>query len=249
MAKDGGKASQGGGRDSAPIFTSQTPYEKPKGLIEAISDIQQMYVMESAAPAGSPGLPDEWFTSQSRIDFWNVGFKAALAGGLVGSVFIPLAIGVLEKNIPVFGSWQPTVIDELLVFILAVSFHIGYGLLLYSLGRYYVGTVTRAMVNNLMTGVLTGAATKGVLVFLLFHYLYLKVITAENLTDALMWFYPTFSYDQLNAAYRWGMAFRPVFLTSAWFVLLTNLLFVGIPYAGIAMSVYRQRRLKKDVEV
>lgn len=246
MAREGGNAQGGGGggRDST-IFLSQTPYEKPKGLVQAISDIQKQYVLEANSSDGSPGIPEEWFSSDARLDFWNVGFKSAVSGGVVAAIFIPLAIGVLEKNIPVFGTWEPTLFDEILVFFLAVSFHVGIGLLLAGLGAYYVGPITRQMIKRLLEGVASGAFLKAGLVFVFFHYLYLKVITEENLIGLLWRFSPHVSYERLNSVYQWVMAFRPVLLTSAWFVMATNVVFVGVPYLGLGFSVYRQYRRKR----
>ena len=249
MASGGaGSQSRSGGGDNSTIFLSQGSYEKPKGLLQAISDIQKQYVLEANTSANSPGIPEEWFTSEARLDFWNVGFKAAVSGGVVAAIFIPLAIAAIEKNIPLFGNWTPTLVDEILSFFLAVSFHIGMGLLLAGLGAYYVGPLTRQMIKRLLEGVAVGALAKAAVVFLFFHFIYLKVITPENLTTVLWKMSAKVSYERLNNVYQWFMAFRPVLLTSAWFVLLTNIVFVAVPYAGIGLTIYRQYRRRKETE-
>lgn len=256
MASGGGKSGGSAGAKDPGVFLSPAPQEKPKGLMEALSDIQQMHVMESRAlgmggihGAAADGIPEDWFTFQSRIDYWNIGFKASLAGGLVGFFFIPLAFGVLDKNIPVFGTWSPTVLDELIVFVGAVSFHIGYGVLLASLGRFYVGAVCKSMIKNLLSGVVVGALAKGVLVFLLFHFIALYFITPLKVQEAMYWFYPAFTYDQLNATYKWILEFRPVLLKSAWFIALTNVLLIFIPMFSIGMQLYRTRNRNKEVGI
>lgn len=132
-------------RDSGVVIAT-APVVKPKGLIDAISEIEQFYVAESE---GSE-IPERFFTIKNRIEFFEVGFKGSFISGLVTVLLTPVAIGVIENMIPVFGSGEPSAYDKLFVFAIALSFTIGYSLFIGVLGRYYRGKVTRSMIRNFL---------------------------------------------------------------------------------------------------
>ena len=86
------------GDASTALFTSAAP-GKPKGFIEAFSQIERYYELETQGSDIPPGL----FTTQQKIEFWEVGFISTFWSSLFSIALAPLAIGVIEKYIPVFG--------------------------------------------------------------------------------------------------------------------------------------------------
>ena len=57
------------GDASTALFTSAAP-GKPKGFIEVFSQIERYYELETQGSDIPPGL----FTTQQKIEFWEVGF-------------------------------------------------------------------------------------------------------------------------------------------------------------------------------
>ncbi len=227
-------------RDSG-IVISTAPVIKPKGLFDAIAEIEQFYVAESE---GSE-IPERFFTIKNKIEFFEVGFKGSFISGLVTVLLTPVAIGVIERMIPVFGSHNPSTYDMLFVFSIALSFTIGYSLFIGVLGRYYRGRVTKSMIRNFIGGVITGAALKLIIAFIFYHFMYLVVLKEERIANFLIYLQPRIKVNYLNNAYIWIINFKPVFLTSAYFVALTTALFILIPLCSIAAGSIKNRRNKE----
>ena len=219
----------------------QSPPPKPKGLLDAISEIQQYYVVERSGST----IPKDFFTITGRMAFFEVGFKGGLISGLVSTLLSPLAIGVFEQYIPIFGDTNPTFFDTFFAFFLTVSYTLGYAMFYGSLGKYYVGALTRAAIKNLLVGLASGAGLKMVIAFLGFHYLYSKLLEPSWLERLLQRLYGIVSYDVLNGFYVWLMEFRPVFLIASYLVVFSTILMVGIPLSAITVRHYQ---IKKEME-
>ncbi len=226
------------GRNGGVVITSSGDM-KPKGLIDAISEIEQFYTTEQS---GSE-IPERFFTTKNKIEFFEVGFKGAFISGLITALLLPWAIGVFEKKVPVFGVLGGSWFDQIFAMMLAFSFTIGYAVFIASIGRYYEGAFTKSMVRCLLSGVVIGAVFKMVIAFLFFHFLYFVILTEDRLSSALLHLQERVAFETLDGVYRWVLAFKPVFLTSAWLVVLTTLIFITIPMVTVIMkSLYNRNR-------
>ncbi len=223
------------------IVISTAPVVKPKGLIDAISEIEQFYVAESE---GSE-IPDRFFTIKNKIEFFEVGFKGSFISGLITVLLTPLAIGVIENMIPVFGSNTPSTYDKLFVFSIALFFTIGYSFFIDMIGRYYSGRVTISMIRSFVNGLITGAVLKLILAFIFYHFIYLVVLKEERVASFLLSIHSRFKGDYINDVYSWVLNFKPVFLTSAYFIALTTALFILIPLSSIAAGSINNKRNKE----
>src|SRR3990170_4348392 len=94
---------------------SQPPPAKPKGLIDALSEIQQYYVVERQGSL----IPEDFFTYGGKLAFFEVGFKGAFLSGMLTAVLIPFGMGVFQRYIPVFGTYEPSFFDRLFAIILS----------------------------------------------------------------------------------------------------------------------------------
>ncbi len=229
-----------GSRDDI-FLGGQAPPPKPKGLLDAISEIQQYYVVERSGSA----IPEDFFTISGRLAFFEVGFKGGFISGLVSALLSPFAIGVIERYIPIFGDTNPTLFDTIFAFFLSLSYTLGYAMFYAGLGKYYIGTISKAAVKNLLSGLASGVVFKTVVAFVGFHYLYLKVLEPSQLGTYFQIFYNVIDYNTLNAIYVWLVEFRPVFLTASYLVVFTTLLMIGIPLVAVVIS---HDRIKKEME-
>lgn len=233
-----------GGSSKGDVFVGDTSYPgRPKGLLDAISEIQQYFVVERS---GSK-IPSDFLTLKGKLGFFEVGFKGAFVSGLVSAALTPVAVGVFERFLPIFGSRTPSLYDRVFAVMLAVSFSIGYAVFISTVSRYYIGEISRSAIKNLMTGLITGAVFKLLLVFIFFHFVYYIVLDPDRLSKYLLMFGKYFKKpDTLNSIYVWLVNFREVFLISAYIVLLTTILFITIPIISI---VVQSRKTKKIMEV
>lgn len=230
-----------GDKGGGGLIISNAPAVRPKSLLEALAEIEQYSVAEQE---GSE-IPKEYFTIQNKIEFWEVGFKGAFVSGLVSAMLMPFAISVVEKTIPVFGDEVLTVFDQVWVFVLALSFSLGYAVLIAQAGKYYKGTITKQMVHNLYHGMVIGGALKALIAFILFHTFYFAVVTPKNVAWLLLLGKGMLSGDFIAKAYAWILQFRESFLTSAWMVLFTTCLFIAIP-VGAAVRTWRRGRHRNN---
>jgi len=237
-------ASGGGGRDGgAPIVMKEHENEKPKGLLDAISELQYFYTQEQ----NGMDLPGGLFTTKDQVIYFELGFRSTFASGLIMALLTPLSMGVLEKMIPIFGSADPSAFDTFYVLLLTLFYLIGYGFFLGVGVRSFYGEYTHSMVKNLLGGIAAAAALKVFIVFLLFHLIYIKILTQEHILSLVNYMTKYVSIEKLAGPYKWLLEFRPVFLTSAWFVVITTGIWFMV-LIGCYISARRRNAKLKDVE-
>ncbi len=231
------------GEKRGDVFLGNQPHpDKPKGLVDALSEIQQYYVVERS---GSP-IPEDFFTIGGKLAFFEVGFRAAFVSGMVSALLTPFAFGVVERYIPIFGTYEPSLFDRAFALILALSFSVGYAIFISMVGGYYIGNLPRLAIRNLLAGFFTGAVLKMVIVFILFHTVYFYFLDGKFLSRNLLKLHPFIKYQSLEKIYNFLMEFKPVFLTSSYFVIVTTVLMIGIPLVTILVVSRRTRRLIKQ---
>jgi hypothetical protein len=241
---------RGGGRSSGGVYLPQ-PHEKVRNLFDAISDIEFF----GGAEKEGTSIPEDFFTLKQKVQFWEVGFKAAFVSGVLVALLSPLMVGVFEKIIPVFGSYEPSIIDQLYVFLLTIGFSLGYGIFISRLAKYCTSgyRITKEMVKWLMSGLVSGALLKAIFIFLFFHFIYFMVLTPSNLYKAFVFFMKNgiLYLDQrvIEKVWYFLLEFRKTFVTAAWFVVFTSMLLVGIPLGRIAYEVWKDRRAERVEEL
>jgi len=152
-------------------------------------------------------------------------------------------VGVIERYIPIFGSYEFTLFDQAFAVVLTLSFSMGYSLILASIGRYYIGKLSKRAINWLMAGLTVAGVLKIIIAFVFYNTLYASILEEERVARFLLWFYPQIGYPALNKIYCFLMGVRPVLLTSASFVALTTFLMITIPWAFIFAASRKTRKM------
>lgn len=214
----------------------------PKGLLEAISYIDQQFANE----LGGCFINSRFLTTKQRIEFMEVGFRSSFVSGMVSALLTPVAIGAIERYIPIFGNPNPNIFDMLSAGLLALCFSLGYAAFIAKSATQYIGEYTKAMVRNLLGGMFFGAALKAILVVIAFHTIYFFVLTDK----VILWitskfYYMRMSAEQVAGIYYWVQGFKSIFLTSSNFVLVSTFIFVVIPFLAYYWASLRNRRLIK----
>ncbi len=212
----------------------------PRGLLEAISYIDQNYANE----LGGCMIQSRFLTTKQRLEFMEVGFRSAFASGLVTALLTPVAIGVIERYIPMFGNADPSLFDKFSAFLLALGFSLGYAIFMAKTATCYIGKYTRAMILNLLGGMAFGALLKAVVAFIAFHFIYFKVLS----DDHVAWLVSRLHYTKLStqtviAIFTWVQGFKTVFLTSAYFIVFSSVVFILIPVLAMVYAHFRNRKL------
>ena len=212
----------------------------PRGLLEAISYIDQNFANE----LGGCMIKARFLTTKQRLEFMEVGFRSSFASGLVTALLTPIAIGVIEQYIPMFGDSSPTFFDTFSAFLLALSFSLGYAIFMAKASTCFIGEYTRAMVLNLLGGMVFGAVVKAIVAFIAFHFLYFKIFSDRN----VLWAAGKLSFAKTSPATvasisSWVLGFKGIFLTSAYFVLVSTAVFIVIPLVAMLVAWRRNRKL------
>jgi len=229
------------GRNEEILLSGTTYPGRPQGFLEALSEIQQYYIIERSGTE----IPRDFLTIQGTLSFLWVGMKGSLVVGFCLTVLSPFAFGVMNQIIPIFGTYNPSLFDQAFAFLLPLSFSFMYTIFLMAVGNYYIGSLTRAAIMSLVQGIVIGAAIKTVLAFVFFHYLYFVVFRPGTLWKVISWFDFILKPETMEKFYYWLMEFRPSLLPSAWFVVVTTVLFIGVPLVSI---IIRGRRINRIIE-
>jgi hypothetical protein len=235
-----GRNSGSGTSDIIPL-QSMAAETRPRGIIEAISNIEFYHAQEKRGVILSAGF----FTLKQKIEYFEVGFRGSFISGLITAMIVPVAIGVVERMIPVFGSTSPTTFDKVFVFLLAFGFTLGYSCFIARAASLYIGPYTRSMIRNFVGGVVTGAVGKMIIAFIFFHFLCMVVLTRKHVILLLLRFRKYMEIETLISIYRWTMEFRPVLLTSSYLIVVTTSIFIAMPLMAMLFVSFRNRRLMK----
>lgn len=235
-----GKNSASGSSDIIPVQSIEAE-TRPKGLIEAVSTIEYYHAQEKRGSILSAGF----FTLKQKIEYFEVGFRGSFISGLITAMITPLAIGVVERMIPVFGSTTPTTFDKCFIFLLAFGFTLGYACFIARAASLYIGPYTRSMIRNFVGGVITGAVAKMIIAFIFFHFLYMVVLTENHVIRLLLRVRKYMETETFIAIYQWIMEFRPVLLTASYLIVVTTTVFVILPLVAMIFVSIRNRRLEK----
>ena len=231
------------GKGSAgPLFPSSTPRAKPKSLLEAISDIEQL----AAAEKTGMKIPLNFLLLREKVSFFDVGLKGGWADTLVSAIFIPISVGVVDRIIPIFGTHDPTLIDQAFALVMAMSYTLGYNVLMaFNLGTCFFGKVCRNSIWQLYGGFVTGSFIKMLLIFLVFHYLYWTV-TPQVISNAMAASYwlvrPLVTLGNWDTVFYYTVEMRNVLFRSNIFVVVSTLLCLLIPLLSFLLGSYQATR-------
>ena len=211
---------------------------RPRSFLDVVSIVENYFIAEK----GGNRLPDNLLTFKGKIMVSEVGFKGAAVSGIISIFLAPFFIAVIERYIPIFGSYEFTIFDQAFALALAVSFSLGYGLILASIGKYYIGNLPTKTINWLMMGLTIAGILKITIAFLLYNSLYVLVLDTDRVASFLARFHPRVSYEILNKIFLVLMEIKPILLTSANFIIISTLLMVTVPWGFIFVASRKTRR-------
>lgn len=175
--RDGGKGSND---TNAQIITNDNGrVYKPRNLLNAISEIQQFFVIEGKGQ----NIPAEFLTLERTLDFFKIGVKSGFHEGLA-----------LVLLFPVFNFYLFPFVFQKLDFVSHILFgSVPYLVLIINtlmcsyISRYYVGNITRKSINSLLVGRAMSLLLKAFLLYVVYLIIF-RVSTPENIWNAAQLF-------------------------------------------------------------
>ncbi len=219
------------------ITTDSGRIYKPKNLLNAISEVQQFYVIESKGQ----NIPAEFLTLERSIDFFKIGLKSGFHEGFT-----------LVLLFPVFHFYLfPFVFRQLDLFSRIIFGCIPYIVLLINtamccyISRYYVGNITRKAINSLLVGRAMSLLLKAFILYVVYLVLY-RLSTPENIWKVAMQFEPKAEriYD---AFFEIKPHLLPVATKSAILMVMAAIFPYGSVYFLDLLHRYRIKKNKKII--
>ena len=157
------------------VPVSSSPGASPRGLVDAISEIQRYHVIERTGQ----DIPSDFLTVRGTLAFFAAGLRSGFLEGAMLALLLPLAWGVWEEVIPAFGA-EADIFGKCLVFLFAS----GISLVMTAvfggmLPGYCGGNLARKAGWSLAWGRALGLIAEGVLIFLLFSLL-VSLLSPKN---------------------------------------------------------------------
>ncbi|AII15588.1 hypothetical protein CIG1485E_a0063 (plasmid) [Campylobacter iguaniorum] len=233
----------GGGSGSA--------YKAPKNIINALSEIQRYYVLESR----SDDLPKEYFTLEQIFDFFKIGFKSGILEGLLFITLLPFlqtiypgfkfyflgdALNNQEEMLFTVSSYAPIVIST--IFMVYLS-------------KYYEGGLTKRAIFALINGRSSTFIIKGVGIYYLLHYIQELSLKDPNVVyswiDFSQWIFSFFTTHELTAEMIYNYYYRfviPALGDTANEIFFSMLIFAFFPYLTVFYKGYVNTREKYRME-
>lgn len=154
------------------ITTDAGRIYKPKNLLNAISEIQQFYVIESKGQ----NIPAEFLTLERTLDFFKIGMASGFQEGIALALLFPVfhfyLLPFVFQRLDLFSQMLFGCIPYLPLIINTVMCSY--------ISRYYVGNITRKAINSLLMGRALSLMLKAFLIYVLYLILY-RISSPENI--------------------------------------------------------------------
>ena len=236
----GASTQSGGGAGGYPGLANMNP----TSLIHALSQIEHLSMVEMDSD-----LPGEYINSLNTLHFTEMGFKAALTSTFFCFSESIVTFMALKGLIPVFGSNNLSLIEELYIYAMNLALPMSFSLLIgMILFKTFRGSATKKVINSLLTGYVASVVIWSVVFFLLFNIIYFKLLTPESISKITSSLNKALTTDW-SWGYNWLMNIRSVLVPSALFALFSSLVSVSVVaflwYVGLRRSEKFRRFLKE----
>jgi len=232
-----------GDNSNVAVVPGSSPVDvKARSLWHAVTEIEQFSFAELDS-----NIPSEALTSLNLLSFGVAGMKSSALSVTLSFLTAPFSFCVLDRYLPVFGTTNPSLLDQIFSIMLSITPQIGFALLLSTmLFKVYRGEITKRSINHLVGGYLFGKLLVTLFFLYLFHWFYYRVGDNEIywIADKLE-FLLGFLGVEFEAVYRFLLDFRENFISSAWFVGIVSIITFFIVMISYFWGAKRSRNLHK----
>lgn len=226
----------GNGASNTPIFVG--PNEKPKDLFGAISNLEIIYEAERSGTQ----LPEKFATLKDRIDFFNLGMRSILGGTFISILLAPLSSAVIGERLPIFGSFNPSVTDKILAYVLSFGYTIAYMMLFIYAARLRRSAISRIISSNLIVGMTFGAILKFFIATFIYGLTYFVILTQEHLIYLFKMLIKLGIPENVYEFLRFIVtAFRESLIPAIYIFFFTTAALVLIPWAAVIYTKIKNK--------
>ncbi len=229
--------SRGQNDTNAQIITTDSGrIYRPRNLLNAISEVQQFFVIESKGQ----DIPGEFLTLEHTLDFFKIGIKSGFHEGFA-----------LVLLFPVFHFYLFPFVFQKLDFVSHILFgSIPYLVLIVNtamccyISRYYVGNITRKAINSLLMGRAMSLLLKAFLLYVIYLALY-RLSTPENIWKLAMQF-----GSRAEKIYNGFFEIKPHLMPVATESSILMVVAAIFPYGSVyLLDLWRRYRIKRNAKI
>ncbi len=208
---------------------------RPRGLISAISEIQQFFVIEGQGQE----IPAEFLTLEGSLDFFRIGAVSGFKEGLFLILLFPVfSFYLLPFVFKADDFFLTLTLNTVPYFPVIVN-----TLLCIYISRYYVGNLTRKAINSLFVGRATLLVAKSGFIYIAYYMLF-KLSTPERVWAVAQHFN---NPEQIYTDY---LAILPDMMPLVIHCALIVLVSAIVPYGSVyAIDFWRRHQQKKNRNV
>ena len=218
------------------ITTDSGRVYRPRNLLNAISEVQQFFVIESKGQ----DIPGEFLTLEHTLDFFKIGIKSGFHEGFA-----------LVLLFPVFHFYLFPFVFHRLDFMGHILFgSIPYLVLIINtamccyISRYYVGNITRKAINSLLVGRAMSLLLKAFLLYVLYLMLY-RLSTPENIWKLALQF-----GSRAEEIYTGFFEVKPHLMPVATESSILMVVAAIIPYGSVyLLDLLRRYKIKRNAKI
>ncbi len=217
--------------------------EKPKDLLEAISEIEIL----SATEEDGAEIHERLATLKDRMDYFNLGLRSIFTGTIISLFLAPICSAVINQDIPIFGHIDTTVYDMILSYIFSFGYSIGFMLLFTYIAKLRGGTISNIYSNNILIGMSVGAVIKLIITGFIYGLLYIFVFTDSNIASLISFFIKSklLENNMINLIYIILSAIKVNLIPAIYIYGITTVFIITIPWVvRVVYKIINNRRVR-----
>ena len=218
------------------ITTDSGRIYRPRNLLNAISEVQQFYVIESKGQ----DIPGEFLTLEHTLDFFKIGVKSGFHEGFALILLFPVfhfyLFPFVFRQLDILGHILFGSIPYLVLIV-------NTGMCCY-ISRYYVGNITRKAINSLLMGRAMSLLLKAFFIYVLYLVLY-RLSTPENIWKLALQFGAR-AEEIYNGFFEVKPHLMPVATESSILMVVAAV----VPYGSVyLLDLWRRYRIKRNAKI
>jgi hypothetical protein len=231
------RESRGANDTNAPIITTDSGrIYKPKNLLNAISEIQQFYVIEGKGQ----NIPAEFLTLERSLDFFKIGIKSGFHEGVALVMLFP----VFNFYLFPFVFQKLDVVSHFLLGCVPYLALIINTLMCSYISRYYVGNITRKGINSLLMGRAMSLLLKAFLIYVIY------LILVRVSTPTAMWQLAIHFGSKAEKIYYGFFEIKPYLLPVATESAMLMVAAAIFPYSSVyLLDLWNRYKIKRNAKI
>lgn len=233
----GRDGSKGSNDTNAQIITTDNGrIYRPRNLLNAISEIQQFYVIEGKGQ----NIPAEFLTLERTLDFFKIGVKSGFHEGFALVLLFP----VFHFYLFPFVFQSLDMISRFLFGCVPYLVLIINTMMCSYISRYYVGNITRKGINSLLMGRAMSLLLKAFLIYVI-YLLLVRVSTPVNIWKLTVHF-----GSHAEKIYYGFFEIKPHLLPLATESAILMLVAAIVPYGSVfLLDLWNRYKIKRNAKI